>query len=419
MFSSVSQALQGIISHKLRSFLTMLGIIIGIAAMITIVSIMKGTNDQIKENLIGAGNQVVTVRLYQDDMVYEMGYSENPAGVLAGGKEDAEAITKLPGVLDVSFYCKRDYAEQVYYRNTPFHGLIYGVDERYFAVNGYQVRRGRGFAPRDFETVQKSILMDDVAARTLFGSENPIGKIVEIQKEPFVVIGIMERKSSFEPVIQSREDYDLYATTENGTIYMTQTVWPVIYRFDEPQCVDVRASSTEDMTKAGKEVEDYLNENLIAEASLKDGLSYRSDDLMEKAKELQEMSSASSRQLIWIAGIALLVGGIGVMNIMLVNVTERTAEIGLRKAVGAKRRRILAQFLIEAAVLTGIGGLIGSGAGIGVARIYSSLTQTPTATSITAIVVSVAFSVLIGVLFGLLPAIKASKLNPIEALRRD
>ena len=419
MFSSISQAFQSILSHKLRSFLTMLGIIIGIAAIISIISTIKGTNEQIKENLIGAGNNVVTVQLYQNDMAYEMMYYGNPTGVLQADAEDAEAMRKLGGIRDVSFYTYREYADRVFYRNTPFNGQIYGVDENYFKVNGYQIRRGRGFVERDFSSVQKNVLLDDVAARSLFGTEDPVGKILEITGEPFTVIGILERKSSFEPVINSKEDYELYATTENGTVYLTRTAWPVVYRFDEPQMVDVSAESTEDMTAAGKAAEDYLNQNLIAADVLHNGLSYRSNDLLERAEQLQAMSNSANQQLIWIAGISLLVGGVGVMNIMLVNVTERTAEIGLRKAVGAKRRRILAQFLIEASVLTGIGGLLGAAGGVGLSQLLSKFMETPSAVSIPAIIAAVAFSVLIGLVFGLLPALKASKLNPIEALRRD
>lgn len=419
MFSSVSQAFQSIFSHKLRSFLTMLGIIIGIAAIISIISTIKGTNEQIKENLIGAGDNVVTVCLYQSDMEYEAAYYGNPVGVLRPDQEDAEALRKLKGVKDVTFYTYREYADQVYYRNTAFNGKVYGVDENYFSVNGYQIRQGRGFGPMEFSSVRKNVLLDNVAVRSLFGSEDPIGEVIEIMGEPFTVVGILERKRSFEPVINSREDYDLYATEENGTIYIPENTWPVIYRFDEPLNVDVSAESTEDMTAAGKAVADYLNENLIDGEVFRQGMAYRSNDLLEKAEQLQSMSTSANQQLIWIAGISLLVGGVGVMNIMLVNVTERTAEIGLRKAVGAKRRRILSQFLIEAAVLTGIGGILGAAGGVGLSKLLSEFMQTPSAVSAPAIVAAVAFSVLIGLVFGLLPAIKASKLNPIEALRRD
>ena len=148
-------------------------------------------------------------------------------------------------------------------------------------------------------------------------------------------------------------------------------------------------------------------------------LSYRGQDLMEQAKNLQELSNSSNRQLIWIASISLLVGGIGVMNIMLVTVTERTQEIGLKKAIGARRRRILNQFLTEAAVLTSLGGMLGVIVGIIMARLISSVMGTPTAISVPAILIAVVFSMIIGIVFGLLPAVKASNLNPIQALRRD
>ena len=147
--------------------------------------------------------------------------------------------------------------------------------------------------------------------------------------------------------------------------------------------------------------------------------SYRSEDLLEQAQQLQEMSNATNQQLIWIASISLLVGGIGVMNIMLVSVTERTSEIGLKKAIGAKKRRIRIQFLTEAAVLTSIGGIIGVIIGILLAQLISITNGIPVAISVPAILVSVGFSSIIGVVFGMLPAVKAANLNPIEALRRD
>ena len=194
-----------------------------------------------------------------------------------------------------------------------------------------------------------------------------------------------------------------------------------LYRCGEPGDGAVRATSTDTMTDAGKAVADYLTSHQIiaSKATGDNSYSYRSDDLLKQAQQLQEMSSATNNQLIWIASISLLVGGVGVMNIMLVTVTERTAEIGLKKAIGAKRRRILAQFLTEASVLTGIGGLLGVLGGIGMSQLISKFMDTPTALSVPAILVAVVFSVLIGLIFGLVPAVKASKLNPIEALRRE
>ncbi len=419
MLESISQALHGVFSHKMRSFLTMLGIIIGIASIITIISGIKGTNEQIKANLIGAGNNVVTVQLYQNDMPYEMMYSGNPVGVKPLDSAQRADLCKLDGVDNVTFYHSRNYAEQIYYQNTAFTGNVYGIDDSYFSVNDYLIKQGRGFTAEDQTRSRKVIILDERAVQTLFGSENPVGKVVEIMKEPFTIVGVAARSSNFEPVINTVEDYWSYAQTDAGSFFLPDSAWPIVYRFDEPQNVAVRAGSTDDMTNAGKAVADYLNEKQIAPQTAKDGMSYRSNDLLKRAQQLQELSSSTNNQLIWIAAISLLVGGIGVMNIMLVSVTERTHEIGLRKAIGAKRRRILSQFLTEAAVLTGIGGILGVLAGIGLSKLISKFMETPSAISVPAIVAAAVFSILIGLVFGFVPAVKASKLNPIEALRRE
>ena len=171
------------------------------------------------------------------------------------------------------------------------------------------------------------------------------------------------------------------------------------------------------MTTVGQKAAEILTDSQLIGAA--QNLTYRGQDLMEQAEQLQELSNSSNRQLIWIASISLLVGGIGVMNIMLVTVTERTQEIGLKKAIGARKRRILWQFLTEAAVLTSLGGILGVAGGIVMARMISSVMGTPTAISVPAILIAVMFSMAIGILFGLLPAVKAANLNPIEALRRD
>jgi len=229
------------------------------------------------------------------------------------------------------------------------------------------------------------------------------------------VVGVAAEKKTFTPVINSMDDYYTYMQTDGGRLYLPDAAWPVVYRFDEPQCVAVGAAGTDDMTAVGKQAAEYLSDALVTA----EDFSYRSQDLLEQAKQLQELSSSTNRQLIWIAGISLIVGGIGVMNIMLVTVSERTREIGLKKAIGAKKNRILRQFLTEAAVLTSLGGVIGVITGIILAKALSVLMQTPSAVSVPAIIVSVAFSTVIGVVFGLIPAIKAANLNPIEALRRE
>lgn len=418
MFESVQQAFQGVFSHKLRSFLTMLGIIIGIASIITILSTIKGTSEQIKENLIGAGGNVVTVQLYEQDYAVDLEYIGNPVGVSVIQPSQVAQMEKLEGVERVTLMCKRSYTSAAFYKNTPFNGGVIGIDEQFFSVFGYQVVRGRLFTEKDFANAAQVVILDAKAAETVFGSASPIGEIIELEGEPFTVVGVVSRNSSFEPVINSVEDYYTYADTSGGALFLPTTTWAIPYRFDEPQSVALRASSTDEMTVAGKAVADYLTENQIASAKSRT-YSYRSEDLLERAEKLQEMSNSTSSQLIWIAGISLLVGGVGVMNIMLVTVTERTSEIGLKKAIGAKRRRILAQFLTEAAVLTGVGGILGALGGIGLSQLISGVMETPTALSIPAVVLAVIFSVLIGLIFGLIPAVKASKLNPIDALRRE
>ena len=243
------------------------------------------------------------------------------------------------------------------------------------------------------------------------------------------MVGIAELTTKFEPAISSYNDYYMYADTSAGAIFIPSTTWPMVFYFDEPQNVAVKATSTDTMTKAGKAVADILNDTQLIGASQSEegsesvttagGFSYRSQDLLQQAQQLQEMSNATNQQLIWIASISLLVGGIGVMNIMLVSVTERTSEIGLKKALGAKKKRIRRQFLTEAAVLTSLGGIIGVALGIGAAHLISASSGVPVAIDIPATVISVAFSMCIGIIFGMLPAMKAANLNPIEALRRE
>ena len=236
--------------------------------------------------------------------------------------------------------------------------------------------------------------------------------------ESFTVVGIVDLNSSFEAKIETVSDYYNFMDTSGGIIFLPSTTWPILFLFDEPQHVALKADSPDDMTAIGQKASKLLSETQIS-SSTETGFSYKGEDLMERAEQLQQLSNASNTQLLWIAGISLLVGGIGVMNIMLVTVTERTQEIGLKKALGARKNRILRQFLTEAGVLTGLGGLLGVIAGIGLAKLISTVLETPTSISIPAILIAVVFSMLIGIVFGLLPAVKASRLDPIVALRRE
>lgn len=197
---------------------------------------------------------------------------------------------------------------------------------------------------------------------------------------------------------------------------MPDVCWPIVFQYDEPENAVVMAKTTEDMSTVGKTTADIMNESVT---NTTDSLSYQAEDLLEKAKSLQELGQSTNQQLIWIASISLLVGGIGVMNIMLVSVTERTREIGLKKALGARKKVILGQFLTEAAVLTSIGGLIGIVAGIILAQIISKFADVPVAISGVSVAVSVIFSMVVGIIFGLIPSVKAANLDPIDALRYE
>ena len=417
MIENIRLSFQGIWSHKMRSFLTMLGIIIGIASIISIVSTIKGTNEQIKKNLIGSGTNTVQIQLYQGDYQYEMLYNGLPDGIPVRDETTMEKIKSVKNVEDAAFYTSRsDYNNSVYYGNNGISGSqVFGVDNSYFTTNGLVLKSGRTFVDSDFTDFHAAAIIDADTADSLFDGENPIGKTIEISGIPFTVVGIVDEDSKFEPVINSIDEYYTYYSDSSASrIFVPSSMWPALYSFDEPQNVAIRVSNTEAMTDAGKAVAEIMNTN-VTNSEIK----YQAQDLLKQAQDLQDLSSSTNSQLIWIASISLLVGGIGVMNIMLVSVTERTREIGLKKAIGAKKSRILWQFLTEAAVLTSLGGIVGVGASIGLAAIISRVTSAPVAISVPSIIIAVVFSMVIGIIFGLLPSFKAANLNPIDALRHE
>lgn len=418
MLEDIRLAFQGIWNHKLRSALTMLGIIIGIGSIIAIVSTIKGTNEQIKKNLVGAGNDAVNVQLYQGDWPIDLQYQSLPDGVPEISDETLQEVVELPEVETASLYHTRNEYDAVYRgAKSLSNSVILGIDRNYLDVYGYQVTKGRGLTDKDYSEGRKVALIDKTTAASLFDNADVIGRTIEIKGEPFVVVGMVAKKAESQPVINSMEDYYRYMSDDqSGKIIIPDNVWPVIYQYDEPQNLVVRAKSTDDMTTAGEKAADILNAMLTVSD---DTVKYKGEDLLEQATQIQEISNSTNQQLIWIASISLLVGGIGVMNIMLVSVTERTGEIGLKKALGARKHRILTQFLTEAAVLTLLGGIIGVLGGIALAYIISKVSAVPVAISGVSIVIAVMFSTLIGIIFGLIPSVKAANMNPIEALRHE
>ena len=431
MFENIRLSLQGILSHKIRSFLTMLGIIIGIAAIIAIVSTIEGTNTQIKNNLIGAGNNTVSIQLMQGEWPYDFTYNPPPENVRMISDKYKQRILDQKEISACTLYRQRSNSENVYYGDQRLESSsIIGIDEDYLSTMGYEIAEGISFTDAQYRDFSKVILVDSTIERGLFNGESPIGKQIDISGEPFTIIGVVAKRTGFEPTINSVDDYYMYNQTSSGQIFMPTNDWGICFRYDEPQNCVVQAVDTDSMTVAGKKTADILNENIRkqslggeetenAEMGMGGAVEYKSESLLEQAKALQDLSKSTNNMLIWIASISLLVGGIGVMNIMLVSVTERTREIGLKKALGARKKRILAQFLTEAVVLTSIGGLIGVVFGIGLSKVIANLAEVPVSISTKAIVVSVVFSMAVGIIFGLLPSIKAAKLNPIDALRYE
>ena len=389
MLENIRLAFQGIWSHKMRSFLTMLGIIIGIASIIAIVSTIKGTSEQIKEDLIGSGNNTVKVLLYDGDSTYDMDYGSygNSATPPVISDSQKTAIGDLDHVISSTFYYSSQSAS-VYYKNTGFQGgTVYGIDSSYLKTMGYQVQSGRGFVQKDYDSYRKVALVDSYAAQNIFGSESPVGKTIEVGSEPYIIVGVITQSEDNMPKINTLSEYEEYSQTIMGSVMIPDTTWPVAFKFDQPQNVTVRADSTDNMSSVGKAAEDILNTGIQNEKN-KSNFKYKAEDIMEKVKNLQKLS-------------------------------ESTSEIGLKKAIGARKKVILGQFLTEASVLTSIGGIIGVILGIILSKVVAQVSGAPTAISVPAIIGSVVFSMLIGLIFGLLPSVKAANLNPIDALRSE
>ncbi len=416
MFENIMLSFRGIRSHKMRSALTMLGIIIGIAAIIIIVSIIGGASAQLKNEMIGDSTNTVKISLYSRDEQYSP-YSASEGGSIPGittiSEETIQDVLSVDGIeAAAAFYCN-EYGLDVKYLDKTNYCSGYGVDLDYFPLSGRTLTSGRLFTQRDYDNRSNVIILTDSLAGQLFKNEDAVGKSVQLGNELFTVVGIVTKLVDYSE-IESLSDYYLTIGMEDKGAYVPYTSWSDVAGYDDIQSLLVKIPDPDNIITSATAASDILNASIVS-----DKFQYKAGTLSEDADYLKEIMKITSILLIGIASISLVVGGIGVMNIMLVSVTERTREIGLKKALGARRRVILGQFLTESVVLTSIGGVIGVLIGIGIAKLVGIIIDMPTVISVGSIAISVGFSMGVGIIFGLVPSVKAANLNPIDALRYE
>ena len=403
--STLKIALNSLRVNKMRSALTSLGIIIGVAAVIVMLAIGEGANKQVQANLESMGSNLLTIRSATARTGgVSMGMGSKPTLSV----KDADAIKKSArGVEAVAPVMNS--SKQVMYGNQNWSTTVYGITAPYLYVKNYEMDLGRPINRDDDNNASKVCLIGKTIEKELFGDVNPIDKTIRVGNVPFRVIGTLKGKGQMGPMDQDDLIF-IPLTTAQRKVFGT----------DFPGAVNqiiVKATSLEDTGSAQKDINDILRRrhNL--------GKTQENDFEIRNSAEFQEKMKSTVQTfailLASIASVSLVVGGIGIMNIMLVSVTERTKEIGIRMAIGARALDIRMQFLIEALVLSLLGGLIGVITGIGIALFIGIVFSTNVVISIAPILLSFGFSGLVGIGFGYYPAYKASLLNPIDALRYE
>ena len=408
MGSLLKIALRALAVNKLRSALTMLGIVIGVGAVIVMIAVGAGAQARVEEQIRALGSNLLLVMPGSTTaggvrMGFGSGSTLTEDDVLAINREVPEALA-APALRG---------SAQLIYGNTNWSTQVFGVTPEYLDVRQWPLVSGRSFEPGEMAGAAKVALIGATVAKQLFGSTDPLDQSIRIKRVPFTVIGVLDTKGQslmgtdqddlvLVPIKTARSR--VLGTASAARNRTVGTIW-------------VKAADGVDTKTVEGQVRSLLRQRHRVQAGADDDFSLRN---LQEVMAAQEASSRVLALLLAaVASVSLLVGGIGIMNIMLVSVTERTREIGLRMAVGARTRDILGQFLVEAVTLSLIGGLIGVALGVGGALAIAQLAGWRIVISPEAVVLAVAFAFVIGVFFGFYPARKAARLNPVEALRYE
>jgi putative ABC transport system permease protein len=393
-------ALKSLAANKLRSILAMLGIIIGVGAVISMLALGAGAKKSVMERMSAMGTNLLIVRPGQ----------RGSMGVVSGTQqnltlEDAEALLPLEGIKAIAPVVQGN--AQVKYLNKNARSNVLGTTITYFSLRDFKVEKGHNFTDIDADRMSRVAVIGPVTATNLFGDIDPLEKIIKLNGINFRVIG----------VLKSKGDQGWFNPDDQVIIPHTTAMKQVLGQ-DRLREIDIQANDDADLAKVQEDVLALIRKRHRVQPGMPDTVEIRNQ------AEMLEAANAMSRTftilLGGIAGISLLVGGIGIMNIMLVTVTERTREIGVRKAIGAKNKDILRQFLLESVLMSGLGGLLGVGMGVGGARLLPMLL--PDFQSLVepfSIILALSFSAAVGIFFGFYPAFRAARLDPIEALRHE
>jgi putative ABC transport system permease protein len=408
LFGTLSIALKALATNKLRSALTMLGIIIGVAAVITMVAIGRGAQQSVSQQLQGLGANVIVV----------WPSSARTGGVRLGestapslSEDDALAIAReVPGVA-VSAPVLRSRA-QVISGGMNWNAQVYGVSNDYLIARDWELSSGRMFEPGEISASGKVVILGETVAKELFGNDDPIDQAVRVDRLPVNVIGVLKPKGQSAWGADQDDLVMLPISTVRNRIQRQASG-----RLKRIQSISIKAVSHESLPEVEEGVRALLRQRHRLQPDQPDDFQLR--NLTQVAEAREESGRTLAALLASVAGVSLLVGGVGIMNIMLVSVTERTREIGLRRAVGARERDILWQFLVEATTLAVIGGLLGIALGVAAAHTLAQLAGWPALLTFDSIALAVGFSAAIGIFFGFWPARKASHLQPIDALRHE